>query len=259
MRFALYFAPDPSSLLWKLGCKWLGRDALLRKKIEQDVFTEIQPDRMYEITRIPRRYGLHATLKPPFRLAGSRNEDELNSAISAFASQWQSFSTSPLILCQINDFFCLCPESQPLQLNELAASCVEKFDSFRAPPTRLELARRRAEILTPFQKHNLANWGYPYVMDEYRFHITLTGRITDASEKKILHSLLTDIFAPVLEKPLVIESLCLFVEPAPGRSFFCSKYFPFNNDNQSMKDTITTGSSGIPNQEVNKSEHKQNI
>ncbi|HID02389.1 MAG TPA: DUF1045 domain-containing protein, partial [Desulfobacterales bacterium] len=219
MRFALYYTPQPFSLLSEIGCKWLGRDALAQKRIEQDHFTGIKRYRIAEITRIPRRYGLHATLKAPFSLATDRNEDELRSAINEFAAGWHPFSTSPLVLRQINDFFCLCPETQSSRLDTLAKACVQKFDSFRAPLTRLELAHRRAEILTDFQKQNLANWGYPHVLNEYRFHITLTGKIIDISEKNIIRSLLLDVFAPVLGKPLVIESVCLFVEPANGQPF----------------------------------------
>ncbi len=232
MRFALYYSPAPSSLLWKLGCKWLGRDTVTQKDIEQYPFPEIEPYRIAEITHTPKRYGLHATLKAPFRLAQDRSEAELRSTANDFATQLYSFSTSPLVLRQINDFFCLCPEKPTLSLNALAASCVQQFDSFRAPPTRLEHARRRPEILTPLQRQNLERWGYPYVLDEYRFHITLTGRITDIYEKRILQSLLSDIFAPVLGKPLEIEGICLFIEPATGRPFFYSKYFTFNSPNR---------------------------
>lgn len=230
MRFALYYTPRPSSLLWKIGCKWLGRDAFAQKRIEQDRFPGIDPNRLAELTRIPRRYGLHATLKAPFSLAGDRSEDELRSAINKFAAGWHPFSTSLLVLRQINDFFCLCPETQTSQVEALATACVQKFDAFRAPLTRLELAHRRAEILTDIQKQNLANWGYPHVLNEYRFHITLTGRIFNNSEKNIIRSLLSDIFAPVLGKPLAMESVCLFIEPANGQAFFYSENFPFNTN-----------------------------
>lgn len=254
MRFALFYAPPPSSLLWKLGCKWLGWDALTQTKIKQDRFSEIAPGRISELTRIPRRYGLHATLKPPFSLAKGCDEGELRSAINDFSAQCCSFSTSPLVLRQINDFFCLCPGKQPLHLDALAASCVQKFDSFRAPSSRLELARRRAEILTDPQKYNLENWGYPYVLDEYRFHITLTARMIDASEKRLLHSFLSDVFSPVLGKPLEIEGICLFIEPATGQSFYYSDFFPFNKFKQESEEITPRVKSNILNQIINKSE-----
>lgn len=259
MRFALYYAPSPSSLLWKLGCKWLGGDALSRKKIKQDRFSRIEPHRVHELTRIPRRYGLHATLKPPFRIARNRSEAELRSAIAGFTACCHPFSTSPLVLRQINDFFCLCPEKQTTELGALAAACVQNFDTFRAPLTRLELARQRAEILTSSEKQNLTRWGYPYVMDAYRFHITLTCRIINGSEKRILHSLLSDIFAPILGKPLVIDAIGLFTEPTPGQPFFYSERFPFNNLNQTDRDISTPDELGIFNNILNRSEQNLNM
>lgn len=160
MRFALYYAPAPSFLLWKLGCRWLGRDAFTGQKIRQDRFVGIDPDRLHELTRIPRRYGLHATLKPPFRLAADCSTELLRSTIEDFTSWRSPFILPPLVLLRINDFFCQRPEKQTLQLNNPAAACVVNFDRFRAPLTVSELARRRADILTPVERHNLAAWGY---------------------------------------------------------------------------------------------------
>lgn len=229
MRFALYYTPQPFSLLSEIGCKWLGRDALAQNEIEQDHFHGIKRCRLAEITRVPRRYGLHATLKAPFSLARDRNEDELRTAINEFTARWHVFSTAPLVLRQIDGFFCLCLEQQSRQLNALAAACTQEFDIFRAPLTRLELAHRHAEILTPSQNRNLSNWGYPHVLNDYRFHITLTGRIIDTSEIHFLRSLLSELFAPVLGKPLMIGAICLFIEPAYGRDFYYADHFPFNN------------------------------
>lgn len=104
MRFALYYAPASSSLLWELGCRWLGRDALSRKKIRQDRFPGLNPDRLYELTRVPRRYGLHATLKAPFRLAADYDAEMLRSAMDDFACSRSSFLCPHLFSVRLTGF-----------------------------------------------------------------------------------------------------------------------------------------------------------
>ena len=34
-RYAVYFAPPPDSDWWAFGCRWLGRDALTGRALEQ--------------------------------------------------------------------------------------------------------------------------------------------------------------------------------------------------------------------------------
>lgn len=228
MRYALYYAPTPSSLLWELGCKWLGRDAMTGQKIKQNYFPNIGQNRLYELTRTPRRYGLHATLKAPFKLAAEYNMEMLQSAARDFSVQRYPIILPPLVLRQINDFFCLCPEKQAIPLEGLAEVCVQKFDKFRAPMTSSERARSRADILTPMEKQNLMDWGYPYVFEQFRFHITLTARIIDDFEKEVMQAVLSDMFAPVLGQPIVMDAICLFLEPYPGQPFVCTDRFPFS-------------------------------
>ncbi|MEA2116770.1 MAG: DUF1045 domain-containing protein [Thermodesulfobacteriota bacterium] len=236
MRFALYYAPSPSSLLWELGSRWLGYDALGGERIRQVRCSGLDPERLYEITLIPRRYGLHATLKPPFRLAADSEVEMLRLAISDFTSRRTPFVLPPLSLRRINDFFCLGPEKQTRPLAELASECVLNFDRFRAPLTTCDLARRSINMLTPVEKHNLITWGYPYVLEQFRFHITLTSRITDAAEKEVIHTVLSEMFAPVLGVPLVMDAICLFVEPASGQPFVCVERFPFQIAKQTLEE-----------------------
>ena len=48
---------------------------------------------------------------------------------------------------------------------------------FARPPGAAELERRRKAGLSAAQEKMLLRWGYPYVLDEFRFHLTLTGRL----------------------------------------------------------------------------------
>jgi hypothetical protein len=43
--------------------------------------------------------------------------------------------------------------------------------------------------LSPRQTANLERWGYPYVFEEFRFHMTLAGRI-EPDRRAAIHALL---------------------------------------------------------------------
>ena len=129
-----------------------------------------------ELVAGPDRYGFHATLKPPFRLAdgprpgGARRRDRRARrphapfALEPRPRRPRSASSR-----------CARPRPSPA-LAALAGACVTALDRFRAPPTPEEIARRRATGLDPVDAANLARWGYPWVLDRFRFHMTLTRR-----------------------------------------------------------------------------------
>lgn len=241
MRYALYFSPPSSSPLWTLGCRWLGNNPLTQKDIEQNHLPGIHPDRFNEITRTPRRYGFHATLKSPFRLVDNHTETDLRLAVNTFANSRFSFFIPPLTIRMMNGFFCLCPADQPSELDALANDCVRNFDSFRAPLTKIECAQRRAEISDSTEQEYLDRWGYPYVLNRFRFHITLTEKITNALERQLIKTALTDIFISVLAKPLEIDAVSLFVEPMPGHTFYCAERFPMRKiDSQNAMNSIVS-------------------
>ena len=84
----------------------------------------------------------------------------------------------PLAVADLHGFLALretvpCP---PLQA--LADACVEDLDRFRAPPSEAELARRRRASLTTQQDAMLVRFGYPYVLETWFFHMTLTRRLS---------------------------------------------------------------------------------
>ena len=79
-RYAIYYAPDPGTALDDFGASLLGYDARSATDLPfpGDV-TLIMPD-WHDLTRDPRKYGFHATLKPPMALAEGRTEAELMAA-----------------------------------------------------------------------------------------------------------------------------------------------------------------------------------
>jgi putative phosphonate metabolism protein len=209
-RFAIYFAPARNTALARFGDAWLGRDVEIGRTLPQPAIAIFSAARLKELTEAPRHYGFHGTLKPPFRLADGDDTRRLHASLGRFAARQAAFMIPHLKLKAIGDFLALALASPLPALDALAAACVEAFDDFRAPPEPAELAKRAAAGLTPRQAELLARWGYPYVLDEFRFHLTLTGNVTDAADRDALHTALAPLLEPVLTEPVTVDALCLF-------------------------------------------------
>ncbi len=214
-RFAIYFAPPSGSALARFGASWLGWDAETGGESAHPVETCAGLP-VAEITQTPRKYGFHGTLKPPFRLAGGTDRAGLSAAVAKLAADHRAFQTAPLTCARLGRFCALVPSARSVPLAALATDCVQSLDRFRAPPTQAELQKRRAHPLTPSQEENLARWGYPYVLDEFRFHLTLTGPFDDDRIVRITDAL-TVLTAPHCANPMPVREICLFGEAADGR------------------------------------------
>lgn len=219
MRHAIYFAPPAGSTLHALGSAWLGRDAFTGESLEQPEVNGIGI-----VTADPRRYGFHATLKPPFALRATLTVEALLRAAAALAASEKSFGVA-LKVGVIDQFLALVPQEPNDALQRLAGRIVRDLDGFRQPPPDDELARRRRAGLTASQERHLAEWGYPYVLDDFRFHMTLTERLPPADIVRF-RSAAEAHFAPVLAEPVAIDGLTLFAEAAPGAPFLATRHFP---------------------------------
>jgi putative phosphonate metabolism protein len=225
-RYAIYWAPPRDHPLWREGCAWLGRDPETGKRIEPVPPATMSRERHAAITSEPARYGWHGTLKPPFRLADGESEAGLDAAIRTFAAVQAPFYIERLVVRPLEGFLAVVPAKRSSALDALAAACVSTFDAFRAAPEPGEVARRQRAGLSPAQQANLARWGYPYVMDEFRFHLTLTGRLPP-DETEQLREALAERFAAALAEPIRFDELALYVEPAPGAPFVLRRRFRF--------------------------------
>jgi putative phosphonate metabolism protein len=215
MRVAIYWAPELDDPLHTAGSAWLGRDAETAARVEQPPIPGLA-----EITRDPRGYGLHATLKPPFRLATSYQ------AFLADAAHWAAgiapFELPPLSVQDLKGFLALRETAPCAPLHALADSAVAALDQHRAPPTEEELARRRKAKLTPAHEALLARWGYPYVMGEWQFHVTLTHRLPPEEAARI-RPLAEAHFAGLVEQPRKVGTVCIFTQAAPGQPFLIAE------------------------------------
>lgn len=222
MRYAIYFAPAPDSALAQTAASWLGRDAFSGLPLPH-AETALDSTTVSDITSSPRRYGFHATLKAPFRLAPDRSETDLIAAFERFAFETPAFSVPEMIVGNLDGFFAIVPRAEDSPLNAFADRAVTAFEPFRAPLTQADIARRNPDQLSPAEHSNLLDWGYPYVFESFRFHMTLTNRIAER-DRPVIAAELESLFVPVLPRPFPIDGLALFVEPERGAPFKVLRY-----------------------------------
>jgi putative phosphonate metabolism protein len=216
-RFAIYFAPSATSNLWERAATWLGRDAS-----DGDLFSGpvagIDRGRLLNLTQSANRYGFHATIKAPMSLAEDRSEAELRAALGEFAARHEPFSLGRLQLGSLQGFLALVLDGENERLQDFAAHVVEDFDPFRAPMSIKDRAARAAGGLSERQLELLDGYGYPYVFEEFRFHMTLTDRLTEEDAAEVTQAAAT-WFNPVLEADTIFDRLSLFHEPDAGKPF----------------------------------------
>jgi putative phosphonate metabolism protein len=215
-RFAIYYVP-PAGALTEFGASWLGWDVIAGCDARQ-------PDvpGLNDITMTPRKYGFHGTLKPPFRLTDGRAFDDLHRATADMAGRVAPGVSDGLDLTVMGRFLALTPRGDTAGLRAVAEACVRDLDGFRAAPTDAELARRRKSNLTARQDALLVQWGYPYVMEEFRFHITLSGGLP----KEVVAAWTRTVadHLPDLPTPFVIDQIALCGERDDGRFELIHRY-----------------------------------
>lgn len=208
-RYAIYFAAGSNGALSRFGAELLGYDAYSGDELPFPADAlRIAPD-WRDVTADPRKYGFHATLKAPMALASDRTEAELMAACAAFAAKPRPIPAIRPVVDSISGFIAVIPAEPVDALQQLAADCVREFDSFRPPLTAEDRARRRPDKLSERQRDYLDRWGYPYVMEEFRFHMTLTGRL-DAERRGPILEMLRDRFAALKVDTLEIDRIALF-------------------------------------------------
>ncbi len=206
-RYAVYVTPEGA--LAKAGAAWLGWDVAQGCKVAHPKLPGLD---VSALTATPRKYGMHGTIKPPFYLASDTTPDALFDDLAALCKTLRPVMLDGLEVRALRQFIALCPLGDQSALASLAAQVVTGLDHHRRPPDTAELARRRAAPLTQAQEANLARWGYPYVMEDFRFHITLTG----TAEPAPILSQIAAHFAPHLPQPFAVSSLTLTGQDEAG-------------------------------------------
>jgi putative phosphonate metabolism protein len=192
-RYAVYFVPAVQSALYRFGSALLGYDCYTGNEIAFPDVLPLPAPAWRELTQEPRRYGFHATLKAPFRLADGADEAGLVEAFHAFCGAEAAAVFTPVVAV-IEGFIAIVPSGNEPSVDRLAAACVTAFDRFRAPLDAHDRERRLAAGLSERQVQNLERWGYPYVFEDFRLHLTLTGRLP-AERQAIVLPFLREQFA----------------------------------------------------------------
>jgi hypothetical protein len=217
-RFAIYFAPPTDSELSARAAAWLGRDASGRT-VELPYIAGTDTAHRLAISQSARRYGFHATIKAPMALAPGRTREELEAALSEFAAESAGASIGRLKLVFIDGFLALVPVVQTEALTSFAQRVVERFEPFRAALSPDDREQRISTgRLSARQIALLDRFGYPYVAEEFRFHMTLTDRLPQDAQAAVLDAA-RSWFDPALAMPIALDRLVLFHEPAPGEPF----------------------------------------
>ncbi|MDR6854216.1 DUF1045 domain-containing protein [Variovorax guangxiensis] len=218
-RYAVYFAPRVNSPWWLAGSRWLGRCAARGEPIAQAPVPGLSAPELHRLTQAPRRYGWHATLKAPFALAPGVDEAQLRASTRALAAEFQPFTLPPLKVAMLDDFLALVPDGDAHAVEALAAACVTRLQPLAASLAPAELERRRAAGLTPAEDALLLRWGYPFVLERFRFHLSLTGSLKDA-EPAAIEALKEAARHRFDALPACrVDSVSLFAEPRPGADF----------------------------------------
>jgi hypothetical protein len=228
-RIALYYAPPAASAWWYAGCEWLGRDPESARVFHRPAPPELAALGLgvRGLTRAPRRYGWHATLVAPFRCAEGTTPLDVLAAAREWASRVQSFSM-PVAPAEMGRFVALRPSAEPDEktVREIAAGALRALGPLRAMPSEAERERRIVEGMSERQIALLREWGYPYVLDEYRFHMTLSDSLEDAAARQAIAS----HWASRVETlgPLPMHGAALYAEPQPGAPLMLWQRLPFD-------------------------------
>lgn len=232
-RHAAYFAPAPHSQAWRLGSQWLGRNAYQFTTLEQPEFKNLNSEIFEQLTRTPRLYGWHATLKAPFELNSNARLEELQAAFRHLTNNTISAFRVPLKLVEMGDFLALVPSHPSPDLQLIAEQCVRGLHSLTLPLTDAELQRRTGAGLTSRQTALLHEWAYPFVMDQFQFHMTLSGSLknVESQVKMNLKKAAQEWFTPLLENGLDIDAVTWFSQDQQHGNFRWVERFELDASN----------------------------
>lgn len=209
-RYALYYLP-PTGALADAAASWLGWDCQAGQPCPH-------PDSDLDLpalTERARKYGFHATLKAPFRLASGRTETDLRVGLRELAARTPSAQAEGLQLSWLGGFTALTLAGDTQSVDACVADLMRELDPFRAPLTESDLARRRQADLTPHQDALLQSWGYPYVLDEFQFHMTLSGKVPETLRPRFETALQAHL-GHLVPRPFLMNEVALCGEAAAG-------------------------------------------
>ena len=184
-RYAIYYAPPKESSLEEFGRYWFGWDPLNAKLINNkhriNYLNRFGIKNLINIDKnvlIPKKYGFHGTLIPPFKLNKNYSTNTLFKKTEEIAKKFKKFKFYKFKLKKINNFYAFVQNKKNNNINKLSNRLVRELFKFRSPLTKKEIDRRNPSKLSKLQLSILYKWGYPYLMSEFNFHMTLASEVT---------------------------------------------------------------------------------
>ncbi len=224
-RYAVYFVPPADSVLYRFGASLIGYDAYSGQSLPFIDGIEAEVQGWKRFTTDPRKYGFHATLKAPLSLAPGKTEDELVAAVRDVAQTPRAIPVIAPAVRNIGSFIAIVPDVPCPALHAFADDCVTAIDDFRAPLTAADRERRNVSALTERQVAYLDRWGYPYVFEEFRFHMTLAGSLP-AERRAHVTRILQRRFDALALHSISIDRLALFRQNDAHSGFTIIAHWP---------------------------------
>jgi hypothetical protein len=216
-RYAIYYTPAPFSALARFGSGVIGYDCFDAVEVAHMRLDGIDSNIQKLMTLDPRWYGFHATIVAPFHLK-SISEDDFIAMVSTYATETAPVRIGGLKVATIGEFVALIPTVPNEDITRFAADCVATFNPCRAPVTAADRERRLSSKLSPRQIELLDQWGYPYVLDEFRFHMTLTGALLD-NMRDMFRDALEFAFAERSNDSLELDAISVMRQDDAGARF----------------------------------------
>jgi hypothetical protein len=157
-------------------------------------------------------------LKAPFKLAQNKSRQDLSLFAEEFSQRHAPVMLPKLRLAVLDGFLALIPDAETDRLQDFATCCVMDFDSFRGPLHPDEITRRHRSGLNLRQSRLLLNWGYPHVLDQFRFHMTLTNKLGRYDMAR-LRPLAETHFTALIGVPVLLDAITIFCQTEPGAPF----------------------------------------
>lgn len=226
-RYAIYYAPQPGSDLEAFGRRWLGRDHITGEPVEQPKLEGVDSVEQAAITKSARHYGFHATLKAPFELAADKDAEALHAKAQDFAAARSPFEAPSLQIAALSKWVALTLKGNSDAMSDLAAGCVRCFEDFRASLSAADVERRRKSELTQRQDEQLVAFGYPYIFEDFHFHMTLAGPLNEEQRERVQAVLQT--MSPSLdEKPFLVDAIAIYEQASRDQPFIQTARIPFS-------------------------------
>jgi 2'-5' RNA ligase len=230
-RYAVYFSPDDQSALAHFGQHVLGRSAE-HDRSDQANSAFSDHERWYTLTERPAYYGFHATLKAPFELSSTHRSDDLIQACSALATRHKPIVLSGLAPRRMGSFAALTLPVQPPTLSDLANDCVLALEPWRATISEHDIKRRLGQGLSERQVDQLTKYGYPYIFDDFLFHMTLSSELS-SDDSDFMQWLLAEYERYAIDDPL-LDRIVLYAQTDRNSAFLRLREFSLSRSNSAQ-------------------------